>query len=203
MMLPPLILASQSPRRSGILRQLNIPFDVVPSPAVESNPAPNENPADYCIRNAREKAQAVAGNHLFRIILGADTIVVVQGKIMGKPRTRSEAAQMLAILAGASHDVITGLALITESGRIQQDYERTSVTFRELEDQECDWYLNTHEWRDKAGGYGIQGYGAGLVERVEGCFYNVVGLPTGKLISLLQKYAPKYWPPIPAPDSLE
>lgn len=171
-----LILASASPRRRELLAQVGYPFEVFTVP-VEENLPRTLPPEEYAMRTAEKKARAVmdrAGDG--RTVLAADTVVVHRGEILGKPRDAEDAARTLRRLAGGRHEVITGCAL-GRGTRIALFFERTYVWMRALSDGEIAAYVKTGEPLDKAGSYGIQGRGALLVERIEGDYFNVVGLP--------------------------
>ena len=172
----PLILASTSPRRRAILEQLRIPFDVV-APAFEET-------AGDPVAHAVGKARSVAGLAGDRPVLGCDTEVVCGGRVYGKPATEAEAEEMLDSLAGKTHEVVSGLALVTP-GWEEVHREVTRVTFRPLDARELAHYVGSGEWEGRAGGYAIQGLGASLVERIEGDYLNVVGLPAALLVRLL------------------
>jgi septum formation protein len=173
---PPLILASQSPQRRAILEQLRIPFEVVLPDYEESG----EDPVEH----AAGKARSVAGVARERPVLGVDTIVICDGRVLGKPKDLSDAEQMLELLGGRTHEVVSGLCLLTP-GWEELHKETTRVTFRALTARDIATYLATGEWEHRAGGYAIQGVGAALVERIEGDYLNVVGLPAALLIRLL------------------
>jgi septum formation protein len=173
---PPLVLASQSPQRRAILEQLRIPFDVV-IPSYEER-------GDDPLEHAHGKARSVAGIAEERPVLGVDTVVICDGRVLGKPADASDAEQMLEALAGRTHEVVSGLCLLTQ-GWEELHTETTRVAFRPLTPRDIATYLATHEWENRAGGYAIQGFGASLVERIEGDYLNVVGLPAALLIRLL------------------
>jgi septum formation protein len=173
-----LILASRSPRRRAILEQLGIDFEVRPADVEELEEGP---PDEIAIENARRKAEAVASGD--GLVLGVDTVVSLGDRLYGKPNIPAEARATLTALSGRSHRVISGLYLINGE-HIRQTKAITKVQFRALEDELIDWYVATGEWRDRAGGYAIQGYGAALVERIEGDYFNVVGLPVASLLEL-------------------
>jgi septum formation protein len=182
-----LILASSSPRRAQLLRQVGIPFRRM-KVNVEEDLSSRLAPADYVLSLAEKKARSAASQLKRGLVLGADTIVLFQGKILEKPQDAQEAKEMLSRLSGHTHQVYTGLALIDMSeGRTAAGYEITNVRFRSLSPDFITSYVETGEPLDKAGAYGVQKKGALLVERVEGCFYNVVGLPLSKLLALLQE----------------
>jgi septum formation protein len=180
---PPLLLASTSPQRRAILAQLGIPFDVVP-PDYEEHDPPKAD-ADELVRNhALGKARSVADDAGDRPVLGVDTTVVLDGRIYSKPAELGDAERMLEELGGRTHAVVSGLALITP-GWEAVEVELTRVTFRPLTPRDLANYLATHEWEGRAGGYAIQGRGAALIERIEGDYLNVVGLPAARLVRLL------------------
>jgi len=178
-----LLLASTSPQRRAILEQLGIPFEVV-APRYEEHDPPAADPVWLVREHARGKARSVAGEAKGRPVLGLDTTVVLDGRIYGKPVDASAAAAMLRALAGQTHEVVSGLCLVID-GQEVVDHDVTKVTFRPLDDREIASYLATDEWRDRAGAYAIQGRGAALVERIEGDYLNVVGLPAALLVRLL------------------
>jgi septum formation protein len=170
------ILASRSPQRRAILQQLGVEFDVV-VPDVEE--IEDGDPREMVVENALRKARAVEGD----LVLGVDTTVVVDGRSYGKPGDEAEAEMVLRLLAGRSHEVWSGIAL-RRSGAEGTATACTTVTFRALREPLLRWYLGSGEWRDRAGGYAIQGKGAALVEGIEGDFWNVVGLPVPELLRL-------------------
>lgn len=176
-----LVLASASPRRALILRSLGVPFRVVVS-NVDETTRPGEEPARTVERLAREKAQAVARAETLPV-LGADTVVVANGNVLGKPRSTAEAAAMLRSLAGREHDVLTGICLVS-AGRAHAGVERTAVRFTAMSEAEIAWYVATGEPMDKAGAYHIDGRGALFVEGVTGSPSNVAGLPIRLLHTL-------------------
>ena len=182
---PPLLLASTSPRRIAILEQLGIPFDVV-APRYEEQLVQGVDAVELVRIHAREKAHSVADEAGDRPVLGVDTDVVLDGRIYGKPQNATDAEVMLEQLSGRTHLVISGLALITPGWEIVE-HESTSVTFRQLAARDLAAYIKTDEWEGRAGAYAIQGVGAGLVERIEGDYLNVVGLRAALLIRLLAK----------------
>jgi septum formation protein len=189
MKLPPLILASQSPRRKLLLKQIGLRFVVRPS-AVREDLWDHESPEHNAKRIALSKAVEVSGNVKRGIVIGADTIVVLGSKILGKPRTKSEAKTMLKRLSGRMHTVYTAFALIdVASKRRVVRIEKTKVWFRVLTNREIESYVKSGSPMDKAGAYGIQDdYGAVFVRRVEGCFYNVVGFPLTKFYQTLEEF---------------
>jgi len=179
---PRLVLASASPRRAQILRELGVPFRVKVSHVDEALRA-GEDGAATVERLAREKASTVARGETLPV-LGADTEVVCDGRILGKPRDAADARAMLSGLAGREHEVVTGLCL-ARGTRLHSAVERTSVRFAPMNAQELSWYAATGEPLDKAGAYAVQGYGALFVEAIEGSYSNVVGLPLSYLKHLL------------------
>lgn len=181
-----LVLASQSPRRAELLRAAGIPFRVVAPCDDEVTPERAASFPALVKRLALEKALAVA-SHTPGLVLGADTIVVCEGRIMGKPSHAAEARRMLAFLSGKRHAVYTGVALVSGSRR-RTGYERTEVTFRALTDKEIRRYVGSGEPLDKAGAYAIQGEGAALVATVRGCYTNVIGLPVPKVLAMLAEF---------------
>jgi septum formation protein len=178
---PPLILASTSPRRSQILEQLRIPFEVVPPSYEETDGDP--------VAHAIGKARSVRDGAGDRPVLGCDTEVVCGGRVFGKPADSTDAEQMLEALAGKTHEVVSGLALLTP-GWEELHSEVTRVTFRPLDARDLAHYVASGEWEGRAGAYAIQGLGASLVERVEGDYLNVVGLPAALLVRLLVERFP-------------
>lgn len=173
-----LILASQSPRRRELLEIAGIPFELRPI-AVEEIRASGESPEDYVRRLAREKAEA-AWRGDGEIVLGADTVVVLEEHILEKPADAADARAMLRLLSGRTHIVVTGICLRYRDGAIV-DHESTRVHFVEWSDREIDDYVSSGEPMDKAGGYAIQGLASKFVDRVEGCYFNVIGLPLAKV----------------------
>jgi septum formation protein len=182
------LLASTSPQRRAILDQLGLPFDVV-APLYEEVDAERGDAVELVRRHAHEKARSVAADAGERLVLGVDTAVVLGGRIYGKPTHPGEAEQMLEALAGTTHRVVSGLALLTP-GWEAVEHECTRVTFRQLTPRDLGAYVSTGEWEGRAGGYAIQGRGAGLVRSIEGDYLNVVGLPAALLVSLLERHAP-------------
>ena len=172
-----IILASASPRRAELLKQIGVEFESVIS-NVEEWPLPDEAPPDYITRIARAKVVAVARQRDSGLVIGADTVVVLEGRLIGKPDTETEAKNLLRQLSGRWHAVMTGVALYDiESRNEVADYDKTLVKFAQLSDREIDWYVKTNEPLDKAGAYGIQGLGGLFVDEIAGNYYNVVGLP--------------------------
>ncbi len=183
---PRLILASSSPRRREVLSQLGLEFDVVAPPErVEKPWSGGLAAAAYARTTAEAKARAVAGAEKEALVVAADTVVVLDGEVLGKPASRGEARAMLARLSGRDHVVHTGLAVHGPDGRHAAGVEATRVEFRVLDETAIADYVATGEPLDKAGAYGIQGYGAALVASVHGCYFNVMGLPVTRLLELL------------------
>jgi septum formation protein len=178
----PLLLASRSPQRRAILEQLGLPFEIV-DPAFDESPAGLPPPAEV-ERRAQGKARSAASGAGERPVLGVDTEVVLDGRVYGKPADPGEAEAMLEALSGRTHEVVSGLCLLTP-GWEELRHEVTRVAFRRLTPRELGLYVASEEWRGRAGGYAIQGRGAALVERIEGDYLNVVGLPAALLVRLL------------------
>lgn len=187
----PLILASASPRRRELMALLGVPFRVVPADIDELLPG-GLPPEWVAVTLAREKALAIAQSEQNGIVLGADTIVVCQGEVLGKPRDANEAMQMLSQLNGREHQVLTGVVLLEVVDRSvvreQSDVVRTRVWFRQVGEDHLRRYIATGEPIDKAGAYGAQGYGSTLIERIEGCYFNVVGLPVSRVCAMLEAW---------------
>ena len=180
---PPLLLASTSPQRRAILEQLGLPFDAV-APRYEEHDPPDADPVMLVREHAQGKARSVADEAGDRPVLGVDTTVVCAGRVYGKAGGPEEAAGMLDSLGGSTHEVVSGLCLLTPAWE-ELHHEVTRVTFRPLTARDIASYIASGEWQNRAGAYAIQGLGAGLVERVEGDYLNVVGLPAALLIRLL------------------
>ena len=177
-----LILASKSPRRKELLKQIGIPFVVVVSDAEEVS-GNSWTPAALVVENAKRKARAVAEKYPDSPVLGADTVVSLEGKIFGKPKDKDEARKMLTALSGKMHEVTTGLALINRN-EIRTTSVTTKVFFDTMTKADIDAYIATDEPMDKAGAYAIQGKAARFIEKIEGSYSNVVGLPLNALIQL-------------------
>jgi septum formation protein len=172
-----IILASSSPRRAEMLDILGVGFEPAPS-NINERPHPDEAPADYIIRLARAKVIDVARRRSSGLVIGADTIVVVDGRLLGKPEDDADAERMLRQLSGRWHAVMTGVALYDAGTKREVvDYDKTLVRFAQLTDREIEWYVESGEPMDKAGAYGIQGRGSIFVEEIAGNYHNVVGLP--------------------------
>jgi septum formation protein len=176
----PLVLASRSPQRRAILERLGVPFEVRPSDAPELE---RGEPRELALENAIRKARGARLPGRAEAVIGCDTIVVLDGTVYGKPADAREARATLSALSGATHEVLSGLALLLP-GEERTALARTAVTFRALEPQELDSYVATGEWRERSGGYAIQRAGATLVQAVEGEIENVVGLPLASLIGI-------------------
>lgn len=181
-----IVLASSSPRRRRLLEQVGIPFEVFNPGEVESTFG---LPKEIVVKNAKLKALMVAEKIEEGLVIGADTVVVIKGKIFEKPENILEAEEMLKTLSGTVHRVLTGIAIIdARSGRIESDLVETKVRMLPLSNEEIQAYMASGEPIGKAGGYAIQGLGALLIDTVQGCFYNVVGLPLSRLSELLKTY---------------
>jgi len=181
-----LILASSSPRRREILENLGFEFEVIPAD-IDEDFLEGEDFISHVERLALSKAVKVSKSRSEGKIIGADTIVVCEGRVLGKPVDESEAEEMLRLLSGKKHQVITALALVAPSGSRIVKSETTDVVFYELSREEIRRYVATGEPMDKAGAYAIQGYASAFVRRIEGCFFNVVGLPVWLLFSMLKE----------------
>jgi septum formation protein len=186
----PLILASQSPRRAELLRRLGLDFEIRPAEIDESY-VDNEMPAAHAERLAREKAVAISRAAPDALVIGSDTIVVLDVDVLGKPSSEAEAVQMLKRLSGREHEVFTAVA-VAHGDRLESALERVRVRFRRLDDRECEEYVATGEPMDKAGAYGIQGFGSALVEGIEGDYFAVMGLPVVCTLTLLEKLGWRY-----------
>jgi septum formation protein len=194
---PLLVLASASPRRQELLRNAGIPFAVYPANIPEI-PLPGESPRDCAERLAREKAQAALRQQPGKVVLGADTIVVVDGEILGKPRDEADAVRMLRLLSGRTHQVTTGVCLAglplrTENQKLETGFEdsrseTTLVTMTSLTDEDIHSYVATGEPMDKAGAYAIQGIASRWISRIDGDYFNVVGLPVALVHRMLQEH---------------
>ena len=172
----PLVLASRSPQRRAILEQLGVPFRVE---ELEIEELSEGDPREVVLENARRKARAVAGER----VLGVDTEVVLDGEVLGKPGDEEAARAFLRRLSGRTHEVLSAVVLRADDGE-RSDVASTRVRFRSLGARDLDWYLASGEWRERAGGYAIQGRGAALVAEIEGDYWNVVGLPVAALVDL-------------------
>jgi len=184
---PRLILASKSPRRSDLLEQAGLTFSVIPSDFDESTVAMSD-PDSYVIALAEYKAIDISEKHPASWVIGADTIVLIDRNILGKPGSKEEARDMLQRLSGKTHQVLTGYCICCKKkNRFFSETIKTDVRFKKLSDAEIEWYIQTEEPFDKAGAYAIQGLGTFLVKRINGSYTNVVGLPVCEVIELLIK----------------
>jgi septum formation protein len=182
-----LILASKSPRRYELLKQLGLDVEVVPSQVIEDF-VQAESPREHVIRLAEAKAREVAGKYLDRWVVAADTVVCVNGFILGKPKCREEAVEMLRRLSGQEHRVLTGFSVChLEKEENDKEAVQTMVRMKPLTSAEIEWYVQTGEPFDKAGGYAIQGIGSFMIEWIRGSYTNVVGLPLCELIQMLTR----------------
>lgn len=181
----PIVLASGSPRRAEILRMLGLEFEVV-RPDVDEQPRIDEPPPEYVARLATEKAEVVAALRPDALVIAGDTVVLLDSQMLHQPSDAAEAASMLGRLSGRPHEVLTGVAVRAPGNPVTSAVERTRVCFRALDEVEIAAYIQTGEPMDKAGAYGIQGRGAALVERIDGDYFNVMGLPVVALLRLLE-----------------
>lgn len=179
-----LILASASPRRAELLTAAGFTFDVDPAD-VDETPRDGEPPDAYAQRVAREKALAVAASRPGHVVLAADTVVVLDRRIFGKPLDRADAAHMLEALSGRDHEVLTAVA-VARDGSVEEHLESTWVRFAHMTAAEVAWYVSTGEADDKAGAYGIQGLASRFIERIDGSYTNVVGLPVAAVYRMLK-----------------
>jgi septum formation protein len=187
---PRVVLASLTPRRREQLTLIGIAHEVRPAD-IDESVHPGERPAPHAERLARGKALAIARAEPGALVVGSDTIVVVDGDILGKPRDEAHAAEMLARLSGRVHTVFTAVA-VARDDRIASGVEEVEVTFRPLDANEIRHYVATREPMDKAGAYGIQGYGATIVERIDGDYFAVMGLPLGRLVRVMREVGVEY-----------
>ncbi len=186
---PPLILASKSPRRADLLRQMGFTFTIL-AEEVDESCAGIANPTELVMTLSRRKAEAVLSKVNEGLVIGADTVVVLENEILGKPQDAEDAVRILEKLSGKIHQVYTGFTLIEKGGRTVSDYEETSVAFHPLSDWEIASYVDTGCPLDKAGAYGIQGRSGLFVKSIKGCFYNVVGFPLTKFYEQLKVLYP-------------
>ena len=184
------ILASASPRRRELLTLIGIAHTVTPADVDESI-HPDEAPAVYAERLARAKASAIPVPDASAITIGSDTIVVIDDRVLGKPRDRRDAAAMLRTLSGRTHTVYTAVA-VRRGDQLVSGVEHVAVSFRALADAQIESYIDTGEPMDKAGAYGIQGYGATIVERIDGDYFAVMGMPLGRLVDLMAQVGVRY-----------
>ena len=189
-----LVLASASPRRREILSTLGLSFDVLVS-RIEERRADGESPADYVRRLSREKAQSVALARQDACVLGADTVVVLEGDVLEKPRDVDDAYSMILRLGGRAHEVLTGVSLVVPGTQTETRVVKTRVSFCAIDAESALAYAKSGEGLDKAGAYAVQGLGAGFVERIEGSYTNVVGLPASDVVQMLRAAGVlKVWP---------
>ncbi len=193
---PPLVLASSSPRRKEVLETIGFQFEVVPPPPETEQPwGPGQDPIAFAEQTARAKCEHVASMRPDALVVAADTVVILDAVVLEKPVDADDARAMLAHLAGRDHVVCTGVAMVSPSGERVSGVEITEVEFRDLDEQEIAAYVATGEPLDKAGAYGIQGFGAALVKQVNGCYFNVMGLPVARSIELLREAGWEYRAP--------
>jgi septum formation protein len=177
---PKLVLASRSPQRRAILESLGVPFEIRPVDVVEE-----EHGAPVAVAGENALRKALAGRASGgEVVLGVDTVVALDRDIWGKPPSEEAARHTLRHLGGRTHEVVSGVALVEDGGGVRAATATTRVTFRPLDESMIDWYLRSGEWEERAGGYAIQGRGGALVERIDGDYLNVVGLPVGTLLGL-------------------
>ena len=182
-----LVLASRSPRRYELLKQVGLDFDVIPS-GIEEDYIKGESPRKHVLRLAEAKALDVGNQHPDRWVIAADTVVYVDHSILGKPKSREEAKKMLHRLSGKEHRVLTGFSVNNlEKGKEDREAVQTTVKIKKLTQAEMEWYIQTGEPFDKAGGYAIQGIGSFMIESIKGSYTNVVGLPICELIQMLSR----------------
>ncbi|MEP6780385.1 MAG: Maf family protein [Gemmatimonadaceae bacterium] len=184
------VLASQSPRRRELLTLIGVTHTVMPAD-IDESVYPNEKPVNHAERLARAKASVIASSDQTALVIGSDTIVVIDEQILGKPTNDEHAARMLRQLSGRTHTVVTAVA-VALGEQLVSAIERVAVTFRELTDANIRDYIATREPMDKAGAYGIQGFGATIVERIDGDFFAVMGLPLGQMIRLCEDVGVRY-----------
>jgi septum formation protein len=188
--LPRLVLASQSPRRAELIGRLGLRPEIVPAD-LDERYLPGETPEVHAERLARDKALAIAGSRPDALVIGSDTIVVVDGDVLGKPRDVAHAVEMLMRLSGREHEVCTGVA-VAHGGQVESGLERVQVRFRVLDRAECEAYVATGEPMDKAGAYGIQGFGSALVQGITGDYFAVMGLPVVRMLGLIKRFGWRY-----------
>ena len=182
-----LILASKSPRRYELLKQVGLDFEVIPSRVMEDI-VQKESPKEHVIRLAEAKARDIASGYPDRWVIAADTIVYINGSILGKPKSREEAMEMLHRLSGQEHWVLTGFSVFhLGEGKSDKETVQTAVKMKTLSPTEMEWYVQTGEPFDKAGGYAIQGIGSYMIQSIQGSYTNVVGLPLCEVIQMLTR----------------
>ncbi|MFI4998502.1 MAG: Maf family protein [Reyranellales bacterium] len=187
--MPPLVLASASPRRLDLLRQVGIEPAAIDPAHLDETPRPHEEPRAYALRMAEAKVAAVAARHASALVLAADSVVAVGRRILPKAETEQEARACLGLLSGRRHRVLGGLAVAAPNGKVRTRLVETAVRFKRLEPAEIEAYIESGEWRGKAGGYAIQGRAAAFVSFISGSYSNVVGLPLFETVSLLKSAA--------------
>ncbi|HEX7239155.1 MAG TPA: nucleoside triphosphate pyrophosphatase [Longimicrobiaceae bacterium] len=187
---PALVLASQSPRRAELIGRLGLAFETIPADIDESRLG-DETPDEHAERLSREKALTISRARPEALVVGSDTIVVVDGEVLGKPRDAAEAVEMLMRLSGREHEVHTGVA-VARGDRVESGLEKVKVRFRPLDRATCEAYVATGEPMDKAGAYGIQGFGSAIVEGIEGDFFAVMGLPVVRMLGLIERFGWRY-----------
>lgn len=182
-----LILASKSPRRKELLEQAGLNFSIIPS-GFDENTVSIKEPAGYAMHLAQNKALDIARQYPARVVIGADTIVVIDDAVLNKPRDKNQAREMLLRLSGKTHQVITGFSIVCAAeNREYTSFCQTEVLFKTMSQAEIEWYIDTGEPYDKAGGYAIQGLGSFMIEKVNGSYTNVVGLPVCEVLDYLYK----------------
>ncbi|MEE9911798.1 MAG: Maf family protein [Deltaproteobacteria bacterium] len=182
----PFILASASPRRLELLRSVGLKFKILPAHIDETRLA-GETPRTHVRRLSRDKAQAIAGQHPQALVLGADTIVVIDGLILGKPKNKKQAREMLERLSGRQHTVFTGFTIACDGCRISRTrVVQSAVYFKAISSEEMNWYVHCDEPYDKAGGYAVQGRGASFIKAIRGSYTNVIGLPLCEVLEELK-----------------
>lgn len=189
-MVPEIVLASQSPRRAELLGRLGLEFAIRPAD-VDETYIDHEMPADHAERLAREKATTIAAAAPEALVIGSDTIVIIDNDVLGKPGDTREAVEMLLRLSGREHEVYTAVA-VSYGGRTESAIERVSVRFRAIDRSDCEAYVATGEPMDKAGAYGIQGFGSALVESITGDYFAVMGLPVVRTLDLISRHGWRY-----------
>ncbi|MBT3318276.1 MAG: septum formation inhibitor Maf [Clostridia bacterium] len=179
-----IVLASGSPRRHELLKYIVTEFEIMASDIEE---IADGSPREQVVKLARDKAGDIAAKRPGAVVIGADTLVAIGDTILGKPKNKADAARMLRALSGNTHCVHTGIAVIS-GGKTETRCVGTDVTFNEMSDEEIEEYIDTDEPMDKAGAYGIQGYGGKFIDRIDGCYFNVMGLPQSVLYDMIRKY---------------
>lgn len=183
-----IVLASKSPRRRQLLEQIGLEFEIRES-EYEEDMAAMADPVELVKFLALNKAKAVAQHYSDAIVIGADTFVIFDNQFIGKPKDKDDARRMLRLLSGQTNNIITGFAVIdTATGRVVNGFDRADVTIRELTDEDIENYIETGEPLDKAGAFGIQGVGAVIVEKVDGDYHNIMGLPLSKIYAILKEF---------------